>query len=54
MLKEVMPTGANDVYIVSRKDGKELLLPAIKECIRNVDLEQGVMNIHLMDGLLDL
>ena len=54
VLKEVMPTGANDVYIVSRKDGKELLLPAIKECIRNVDLEQGVMNIHLMDGLLDL
>ncbi|MGI5947545.1 MAG: ribosome maturation factor RimM [Lachnospiraceae bacterium] len=54
VLKEVMPTGANDVYIVSREDGKELLLPAIKECILNVDLEQGVMNIHLMDGLLDL
>ncbi len=53
-LKEVMPTGANDVYIVRQKNGKELLLPAIKDCILDVDLEQGIMKIHVMDGLLDL
>ena len=53
-LKEVMPTGANDVYIVRQKTGKELLLPAIKDCILDVDLEQGIMKIHVMDGLLDL
>ncbi len=53
-LKEVMPTGANDVYIVRQENGKELLLPAIKECILDVDLDQGIMKIHLMDGLLDL
>lgn len=54
VLKEVMPTGANDVYIVQQENGKELLIPAIKECILDVDLEQGIMKIHLMDGLLDL
>ncbi len=53
-LKEVMPTGANDVYIVQQENGKELLLPAIKDCILDVDLEQGIMKIHVMDGLLDL
>lgn len=53
-LKEVMPTGANDVYIVRQENGKEILLPAIKDCILDVDLEQGIMKIHVMDGLLDL
>lgn len=53
-LKEVMPTGANDVYVVCRESGKELLLPAIKDCILDVDLEKGVMTIRLLDGLLDL
>ena len=53
-LEEVMPTGANDVYIVRRKEGKDLLLPAIKECVLDVDLEAGIMKVHLMDGLMDL
>ena len=54
ILKEVIPTGANDVYVVQPENGKELLLPAIKDCILNVDLEKGIMTIHLMDGLLEL
>lgn len=52
VLKDVMETGANDVYVVETVQGKEVLLPAIKECIRQVDVEAGVMTIHLMDGLL--
>lgn len=52
ILKDVMETGANDVYIVTTEDGKEVLLPAIKECIREVSIEEGKMMIHLMDGLL--
>lgn len=50
-LKDVMETGANDVYIVERQDGKEVLLPAIHECIKNVDPEEGRMTVHLMKGL---
>jgi 16S rRNA processing protein RimM len=49
----VLETGANDVYIIDLKDGRELLLPAIKECVLNVDIEAGTIRIHILDGLLD-
>ncbi len=52
-LKDVLATGANDVYVVERPDASEVLLPAIKECILNVDMEQGCISVHIMDGLLD-
>lgn len=52
-LRDVMETGANDVYIIDMTDGREVLIPAIKECILEVDMEAGVMKIHVMDGLLD-
>ena len=52
-LRDVMETGANDVYIVDMTDGKEVLLPAIKECILDVDVEGGKIRVHMMDGLLD-
>ncbi len=53
VLKDVMETGANDVYIIEMMDGKELLLPAIKQCILNVDIENGFMQVHILEGLLD-
>lgn len=49
-LTEVMCMPANDVYVV-RGDGRELLLPATEEVIREVDLEQGRMLVHLIEGL---
>lgn len=52
-LKDVMSTGANDVYVVTREDGSEVLLPAIKECVKSVDMEQGQITVHIMDGLLE-
>jgi len=51
-LKEVLLTGANDVYIIELKNGKELLLPAIKECILNVDIKKQVMQVHVLEGLM--
>ena len=53
ILKEVMETGANDVYVITMNDGRELLLPAIKQCILDVDVEGGTMQVHILDGLLD-
>lgn len=53
-VKDVLETGANDVYVVELTGGKELLLPAIKDCILNVDLEGGRMKVHVLDGLMDL
>ena len=51
-LKNVMETGANDVYIVDSVEHGEVLLPAIKECILDVDIEKNTMTVHLMKGLL--
>lgn len=49
-LTDVLSTGANDVYIVTR-DGQELLIPAIRQCILDVNLKAGVMRVHLLEGL---
>lgn len=52
-LKDVMQTGANDVYVVELPSGREVLIPAIKPCILDVNLEAGQMKVHLLDGLLE-
>jgi len=64
ILHEVIPTGANDVYEV--KLSKEYLykgqipkddmvyFPAIKDCVKNVDVEGGKITVHVMDGLIDV
>ncbi len=51
-VQDVLQTGANDVYVVKTTDGKEVLLPAIKECVLNVDMNERVMSVHIMEGLL--
>lgn len=52
-LVDVMETGANDVYVIERSDGKEVLVPAIRQCILDTDIEKGIMKIHLLEGLED-
>lgn len=53
-LKDVIQTGANDVYVIEHTSGKEYLFPAIKQCILKVDLETQTVTVHIMDGLMDL
>ena len=48
-LSEIIETGANDVYTVKANDGKEILIPAIPDCIKNVDLEKRTMTVHLLE-----
>lgn len=50
-LTDVLQTGANDVYVITAGDGKEILIPAIKQCILKVDLEAGQMTVHMLEGL---
>lgn len=52
-LTEVMETGANNVYVVTRDDGSEVLLPAIPSVILDVEMGRRLMRVHLLDGLLD-
>lgn len=49
---DVFPTGANDVYVVKNELGKQVLLPAIGDVIKNVDIENKKMVVHLIEGLV--
>ncbi len=52
VIKDVLQTGANDVYVIDSPDHGEVLVPAIRQCILEVDVEEHNMKIHLMDGLI--
>lgn len=49
---DVLDTGSNDVYVVKNSEGKEILLPAIKEVIKSVDISNKKIIVKLMDGLI--
>lgn len=56
-LKDVLQTGANDVYIIKgneKVNNKEIMLPVIDECVLDVDLEKKFVEVHLLEGLLEL
>lgn len=52
-LSDVIQTGANDVYVVSKKGCEDLLIPVIPQCILDVDIEGGEVLVHLLPGLRD-
>ena len=49
-ITQILSTGSNDVYVVSH-DGQELLIPALDEVIKEVDVERGMMTVELPEGL---
>jgi len=52
-LTDIIVTGANDVYVVTTGDGRELLLPAIRDVILSIDIKENVMTVHLIPGLIE-
>ncbi|MEG0268414.1 MAG: ribosome maturation factor RimM, partial [Carnobacterium sp.] len=50
---EVLSPGANDVWIIKRPNGKDLLIPYIEDVVLKVDLENKLVTIHVMEGLID-
>lgn len=50
-IEDVFPTGSNDVYVVKDELGKQILLPAIGDVIKEVDIPNKKMIVHLIDGL---
>lgn len=50
-ITDIFPTGSNDVYVVKSKDGKELLLPAIGDVIKLIDIKNSKMVVNLIEGL---
>lgn len=49
---EVFSTGSNDVYTIKNSEGKEILLPAISEVIKKVDIPNKKIIVHLLEGLI--
>lgn len=52
-ISDVLQTGANDVYAIDTVQGNEVLIPAIKECVLKVDMDEKVVTIHKMPGLFE-
>ncbi|NLH96196.1 MAG: 16S rRNA processing protein RimM [Clostridiaceae bacterium] len=52
-VSEVLQTGSNDVYVVRDESGREVLIPALKSVVRNVQPEQGRIDVMIPKGLLD-
>lgn len=52
-LTQILETGANDVYVVDSPRYGEILIPAIRDVIEAVDLDQGEMRVKLLPGLID-
>lgn len=53
IINDVYETAANDVYEIKGKE-KTYLFPGIKECVLNIDLQNKIMTVHVLKGLLDL
>lgn len=52
-VKDIIQTGSNDIYVVREKEA-EFLIPAIHECVENIDLKNNEMIIHEMEGLFEI
>ena len=53
-LTEILQTGANDVYEMTRKDSEDkIYIPAIRDCVKEINVDEGKIVIHVMPGLLD-
>jgi len=50
-IKEVLATGCNDVYVVGREGQKDLLIPALKTVVKDINLDKKTMVVELMEGL---
>ncbi len=50
-LKEILSYSANDIYVVSREEGNDLLIPALKSIVKSIDLTNGTITVELPEGL---
>lgn len=51
-LEDIFNTGSNDIYVVKDELGKQILLPAISEVIKEIDIEGKKILVHLLEGLM--
>lgn len=54
LLEDIMETGAYDIYVVRSPEGTEYLIPAVEKFIKQVDLENNIMKIDPVEGILEI
>lgn len=52
-VEDIFPTGSNDVYVIRNKEGKQILIPAIKSVIKNIDIQNKKIEVDLIKGLVE-
>lgn len=52
-VKDILFTGSNDVYIVEAQNKKEILIPAIKQCVKEINIKDKCITVELLEGLMD-
>jgi len=51
---EVFRTGGNDIYVIETPEGSKKMIPAVREVVKLVDLDKGIISVRLLEGLWDL
>ena len=51
-MEDIFNTGSNDIYVVKNELGKQILLPAIKDVVKNIDMEQKKIIVDLIPGIM--
>lgn len=51
-VEDIYNSGANDIYVIKSEDRKQILLPGTKEVIKQIDLEQERITVHIIKGLI--
>ena len=54
ILDDIFNNGSTDIYVVKNELGKQFLLPYIDDVIKNIDLENEKITVHLIDGLISM
>jgi 16S rRNA processing protein RimM len=52
-IKEIIKTGSNDVYVVENEEKGEILIPGLKEVVKEIDLKNKIMKVSLLKGILN-
>lgn len=53
-IADVLQTAANDIYVIRKDGADDLLAPAIRDCVKKVDIEAGIVELHLLPGLREI
>ena len=51
-LEDIFNTGSNDIYVVKNELGKQILLPAIDDVLKEIDMDNKKVVVHLIPGLI--